>query len=294
MNAFDDCLAHRCEEREVRKEAFRALHKKAATVNEDVMSRFYGITTNRNRPVRIDEAAFDRVLNSNGDNGMVYISANRSGVPQEVNDEQTRSLITDLKRSGYFYLPTYGVCRGANGEEDDYEPSFIVFNHDRTGNPLDFEKLRQFALSLCAKYNQGSVLIKEPNKSTVCVDKDGYEINTRESGKACKNAPAQAYFMSFRSKKEVVIEACAKIWAKYGAKLVDEYEAYCSCNNLIWTEKGFESFCKKHLQDIDLMRDIASIDNGCTYGVGFGGCYVNPMPCQLTERMGRVGEVMLV
>lgn len=294
MNVIDDYFTRCREEREVRKEAFRALHKKAATVNEDVMNRFYGITTNQNRPVRIDEATFDHVLNINGGNGMAYISANRSGMPQEVNDEQTKNLIRDLKRSGYSYLPIYGVCREANGEEDDYVPSFIVFNRDRTGNPLDFEKLCQFALSLCAKYNQGSVLIKEPDKSPVCVDKDGYEINSTESSKAWKNAPVQTYFMSFKSKKEVVIEACAKIWAKFGSKLTSEYEAYCSRSNLIGTEKGFEGFCKEHLQGIDLMQIIDSVDRRYTDGVGIGGCYVNPMPCQLTERMRRVGEVMLV
>ena len=95
------------EERKRRKEAFRVLHEEAKTANEDVMKRFYGLLANHTKPVRIDEATLERLLKKHGGDGMVDISANKAGLPQEMNDENTKSLISDLKQSGFLYLPTY-------------------------------------------------------------------------------------------------------------------------------------------------------------------------------------------
>ena len=206
------------EERKRRKEAFRVLHEEAKTANEDVMKRFYGLLANHTKPVRIDEATLERLLKKHGGDGMVDISANKAGLPQEMNDENTKSLISDLKQSGFLYLPTYEGYRIENGVEDDYEPSFVVFNHDAKGNAGNFDELKQFALAMCRKYNQDSVLVKAPGQSPVWLDKDGNTANARES---------------------------------------------------------------------DANR------NGCTCETGLNECYVNPIPCQLSERMRRVGEVMI-
>ena len=101
------------EERKRNKEAFRKLNQKAGSKEEDVMSRFYEITSN---------------LKKYGDNGMINIMAYRIDMPQEVNDKQTRALISDLWQSGYLFLPTYGRHKGGDGLDDEYVPSFIVFN----------------------------------------------------------------------------------------------------------------------------------------------------------------------
>jgi hypothetical protein len=267
------------EQRKKNKESFRILHKKASNMNEDVMNRFYGIKSNRNKPVRIDEVTLDRVLKKHGNNGMINISANRSDEPQDVNDKNTKELIRDLKRSGYSYLPTYGGYRGADGEEGDYEPSFVVFNYDVNGNAGDFDELRQFALTLCGKYNQDCVLIKAPGEAPIYVDSEGNKINSRESSNTWKNDPSQTYFTSFKSKDSVDDEVRAKLMGKY--------KSYCNANGIPKTKEGFEEFSKSHLGDID------SIGKRYTYDIGFDECYVNPMPCQLTERMRRKGEVMI-
>ena len=191
-----------------RKEQFRRLHERASTENEDVMSRYYNISTNQNKPVRIDEITIDRLLNKHGKEGLINISANRSDLSQADNIINTKSLIADLKDSGYSYLPTHGGYRGKDGVEDDYEPSFIVFNKTN-GEKRDFEELRQFAILLCGKYNQDSVLIKAPNENPIYIDRNG--------------------------------------------------------------------FCNTHLKDIKTI----------------GKRYVNPMPCTLTERRRRIGEIMV-
>ena len=267
------------EERRKRKENFRKLHEQATTAKEDVMNRFYGIISNHNKPVRIDEVTLDRVLQKHGRNGMINISANRSDMPSERNDEQTKALIGDLRKSGYSFLPTYGGYRGKNGVEDDYEPSFVVFNYTEDGQPRDFEELRQFGLNLCGKYDQDSVLIKAPGQPPIWADRNGNKVNSRESDKYWKNDPKQEYFTSLKSKDAVDSEIYAKLMGKY--------KTYCHQNNIPLTKDGFKKYYQEHLTDID------SIGKRYTYDISFDECYVNPMPCQLSERMRRKGEVMI-
>ena len=194
------------EERKRIKEEFRKHHQKAMTANEDVMKRFYGITSNNYKPVRIDEITLDRVLKKHGKNGMINISANKSGEPQKLNDEQTRSLIKDLKQSGYLFLPTYGRHKGYDGLDYEYEPSFIVFNYDKNGNSKNFEQLRQFALALCGKYNQDSVIVTAPEKSAIWVDIDGNEVSKTENGfdECCVNPMPCQLSERMRRKNEVM------------------------------------------------------------------------------------------
>ena len=267
------------EEQHSRKEAFRKLHERATTANEDVMNRFFFFFFNHNKPVRIDEVTLDRVLNKHGKDGMINISANRSDMPQERNDAKTRELIDDLKKSGYSYLPTYGGYRGKNGVEDDYEPSFVVFNYNVDGEQRDFEQLKQFGLNLCGKYDQDSVLIKAPGQAPVYLNRNGEKVNSRESEKHWKNDPKQEYFTSFKSKEGVDKEIRAKLMGKY--------KTYCHKNNIPVTKDGFEEYYQEHLTDID------SIGKRYTYDITFEARYVNPMPCQLSERMRRKGEVMI-
>ena len=261
-----------------RKEQFRRLHEKASTENEDVMNRYYNIPTNQNKPVRIDETTLDRILNKHGRNGLINISANRSDMPQEDNIVNTKSLISDLKNSGYSYLTTYGGYRGEDGVEDDYEPSFIVFNKTN-GEKRDFEELRQFAILLCGKYNQDSVLIKAPNVNPIYVDYNGQKVNKTESDIVWKNDPKQEYFTSLKSQNEVDEEICNK--------LMGQYKSYCHKNNIPFTKSGFENFYNTHLNDIE------TIGKRYTYDIRFEGRYVNPMPCTRTERMKRKGEIMI-
>lgn len=262
-----------------RKEDFRKRHQKAHSLKEKVMERFYGIPTNDNKPVLIEKVTLDRVLNKHGSNGMINISANRSDMPQERNDEKTRKLIEDIKKSGFSFLPTYGGYRAKNGVEDDYEPSFVVFNYDaKTGEPRDFNELYNYALQWCKKYQQDSVLIKAPGKNPIWVDKNGNKKNTRESDKHWKNDPKQEFFTSFKNKDEVDKEIREKLMGKY--------KSYCHKNDIPVTKDGFEEYYKEHLNDID------TIGRRYTYDISFE-CYVNPMPLQLSERLERYGEVMI-
>lgn len=271
-------IVHEELERFNRKETFREAHRKAINENEDVMKRFYGILSNGNAPVQLNEVTLDRILKKHGNNGLASISANRSDDTAEQNEINTRNLIGDLKRSGFSYLPVYGGYRGTDGVEDDYEPSFVVFNYDINGNATDFNNLMAFAVEMCGKYNQDSVLIKAPNKNPIYVNRNGEKVNSTESGQVWKNDPKQAFFTSLKDKKAVNNEIIDKIRTKY--------KAYCRKNHLQINDTSFEQFYNEHKSEID------SIGKRYTYDIQFE-CYVNPMPCQLTERQRRKGEIMV-
>lgn len=77
--------------RSIIKEGFRRKHGKAICMTEDVMSRFYGIKTNGNKPVPLGKMALNRLLDKHGANGMINISANRGDLNHDENDENTRN-----------------------------------------------------------------------------------------------------------------------------------------------------------------------------------------------------------
>lgn len=262
-----------------RKEEFRKKHSKARSLKEDVMKRFYDISTNGNKPVLLEKITLDRIINKHGNNGLIIVSANRTDMPKERNEEKTRELITDLRNSGYSYLPVYGGYKSPDGVEDEYEPSFLVFNHTTDGENGDFEDLKKLALYLCGKYEQHSVCVKEPNKPPVYLNKNGEKENKRESNIVYKNDAKQQAFTSLKSKEAVDKEMKEKLIAKY--------KSYCHKNNLPLTKDGFEQFYNEHLNDVE------RIGRRWTYDISFDECYVNPMPCQLTERLCRVGEIMI-
>ena len=187
-----------------RHEEFRKKLIVAENEKARVMSRYYGIESNPYKPILVEKVTLDRIIKKHGDNGYVIISANRSDMEEERNDSATKSLIMDITQSGYSYLPVYGGYRNtSNGVEDSYEPSFIVFNYDVDGEERDFKDLYEFALSMCDKYEQHSVLIKAPDLPPVWKDKDGNTVSKRSSNKVWKNDPSKEYFTSLKPRSQV-------------------------------------------------------------------------------------------
>ena len=46
--------------------------------------------------------------------------------------KKTRELISDLKASGFRYMPIYGGYKGDDDVVDNYEPSFIVSGRENS------------------------------------------------------------------------------------------------------------------------------------------------------------------
>ena len=177
-------------------------HKEIIKENNDrhrskmVMVEFYDILSNTFEPQKLNEVTIDRVLNKHGNNGMVIISANRSDLDGQTNNKNTKELIKDIRQSGFSYFPVYGGYHDKNSEVvDNYEPSFVVVNYDKNGNVGNIDDLKKFAIDMCGKYNQDSVLIKEPNKNHHYYDRNG-KCLTNSSNKVWKNDINQEFFTS--------------------------------------------------------------------------------------------------
>lgn len=113
-----------------------------------------------------------------------------------INRKRIKELIEILKATDWSYTPTYGGFienYGTDKEENVYERSFVVYNHYRDGSVGNFNDLYKFALEMCKKYNQDSVLIKAPNENPKYVKKDG-ETDLSFSDKVAFNDLQQEYF----------------------------------------------------------------------------------------------------
>ena len=259
---IQDCLRETIEEQwHNEKKFYFSKEREARTINENVMQRYYNIRHNEYRPVLLKETTLDRILKKHGSNGFVALSANRSDFPQEINDKNTKSLIQDIKGSGYSYLPTYGGYRNkTTGVIDDFEPSFLVFNYSDDGAEGDFEKLRNFALQMCGKYKQHSVMIKYPNAAPTWEDENGNIVSVRSSADCWKNNPEKEFFTSLQSKEDIESKEN-------------------SIKNNKKTGKTKYPISKRFTYDID-----ENIN---------GRIYVNPLPINLLEEQRRKGEIMI-
>ena len=151
---------------------------------------------------------YDLIKGKHAENGYVIISAcrdssNKSKSVQMANMERTKELKTDIRKSMYSYMPVFGgYVEEDNGEV--LERSFIVFNYDRLGNVGAFEDLKRFAIEMCGKYNQDSVLICEPGEVPKYYDRTGRVVSSpKDSSRNVKvNDMEQDYFTEFKNKSK--------------------------------------------------------------------------------------------
>lgn len=251
----------------------------------NVMRRYYGILSNDHRPILIEKLNTGALYKRHGDHGFAILTANRSDADSETNERKTRELISDLRDSGYRYLPVYGGYIGTDGVEDDYEPSFILFPYDtRSKSFADFEPFKKLVLELCGKYNQDSVLVMEPNGTPNYYDRDGMKVNKSSSLELFLNDPHRSFFTSFKDK--------AAVDAEIDAKMMSLYKRYARKH----PEVSFEKFKK------DNMDKIKNIGRRFTMDIRFDEdngrkreIFLNPNPTTRNEKMRRMlsGEILL-
>lgn len=127
------------------KKFFLSKESIAKSPKENVMEHYYGISSNGHKPMQVEGTTIDRIIERYGKDGYVVVSARRGDESEEWNTSHTQVLYTDIKRSGYSFLPMYGGYCGTDGEEEGFEPRFIVFNHNRKGRILDSTRFYQLA-----------------------------------------------------------------------------------------------------------------------------------------------------
>lgn len=174
------------------------------------LAEFRPHTTNNAKKISINELNAKSLLDKHGKYGFIVISPCRGYAdfninPEDknakeqlaaINNQRIKDIISIIKRSGYSYTPVYGGFienKGTDNEQNVYERSFVIYNHDKQGNVLNMEDLYNFGIELSKKYNQDSFLIKSPDEKPKYITKDG-TIDMEFDGKTSFNDLSQEYF----------------------------------------------------------------------------------------------------
>lgn len=135
--------------------------------------------------------------------GYVIVSAEMENLSVPENNKRTKELEDEIVKAGYSFKHALGGYTYEGAEGYTKEKSFVIFNYKRGGEIGNFAKLKRFAIDMCKQFEQQSVLIAEPGKVPVYVDKNGNEVSNpdKSSNKVSiikENPPA---YTSFRTSK---------------------------------------------------------------------------------------------
>lgn len=197
-------------------------------IGENVMEKYFNIK-NMSGVRMLLEKNLNRMIRHLEEDGAIIISAQRDKVDNSIieyyerwkklnnikkdvpqykkeflkwfNTKQTKSLINDLRESGYSYVPVYGGYHDKNDRTsltDSYEVSFVVYNIRRDRKNVDFEYLFDFAIELCDKYMQDSVYVQAPGEAPNYYDCNGNIVNSKSSRKIITNDSEQEFFTALR------------------------------------------------------------------------------------------------
>lgn len=182
----------------------------------------------------ITEGGLNRMMH-HGRHGMIIISANRSAVrsdnpnadlskeyehylavTRQQPDEETEakflkernkkaeaSLLSDIKSAGYAYSKVFGGYHGSDDVVDEYEPSFVVYNHapSHSNDYRNWEALKKFAIEMCGKYKQDSVYVQAPNEAPVYLDAQGNQANSSSSKNFKFNRDQEMFYTTTKRDK---------------------------------------------------------------------------------------------
>ena len=183
---------------------------KARNVDNFLSECYSEKTNNKGNLVSIDEADAKSLIERHTRDGYVIVSPCRGyadfgldpSCPADrerlahINNVRTKELVGILKSYIFSYTPLYGGFMENEGEESEYEVyerSFVVYNHHKDGRAGDFVKLYDFALEMCDKFNQDSVLVKSPDGNPEYVTKEG-NVVLRFDGEVAFSDLSQEYF----------------------------------------------------------------------------------------------------
>ena len=168
------------------------------------------VSINNNTHLRsINETNAKRFLERHTNSGYVIISACRGSrdfnldvtIPQQlnklrqINNQRTKELLNDINKKGFTYTPCFGGFienKGLENEQEVYEKSFIIYPYKKDKS-FNFQELKDFAIEMCNKYDQDSVLIKAPTENPKCYDDNG-DITMEMSNDVTFNDITQEYF----------------------------------------------------------------------------------------------------
>ena len=190
--------------------------------------------------IQNEKMTLDRVIKMHGDKGLIAISAclNPKDQSMEEREKATKLLEQDIIKAGYSYKKTWGGYK-ENTLPEGFEDSFIVFNYSSSGELRDWANLYKFAIEMCKKYHQHSVLIKAPGKNPIYVGQNGEKVNEYETDKVFKNDSSQEYYTSLKSPQDLEISR--------REKLKSAYKKMCRQKGIACNIEGFKRYLQQHI-----------------------------------------------
>ena len=189
--------------------------------------------------------------------GFVIISAEKEEYSQAENNKKTEELEERIVQEEYSFKKALGgyTYEGADGYTK--EKSFVVFNYYRGGEKGDFKDLKNFAVEMCGEFDQQSVLVAEPGKKPVYLDRNGNAVSDVEnSGTGVsvnkKDPPAYTSFKTAKSEKKVNPETGEKERVKLD--LPDRYETM----DIAWSSVFFDCLNSKGITHLGIVDSTAA------------------------------------
>ena len=149
---------------------------------------------------KLDENSINRILKHGEDEGFIVISASKMANEPQDNKQCEKELKKDIQEAGYSYTPVYGGYK-EDSEKPVFEPSFIVYNKDRSGKTLELNDLIRFGMDMAKKYEQECFYLKRPGVPPCFVNCNGKKISEKESDSVKINRPDETFFTTDKRDK---------------------------------------------------------------------------------------------
>lgn len=156
----------------------------------------------------ITEDSLNRLQEVHRKNGYAIVSACRNEFTKEENEKRTNQLKEILQKSSFSFKKVLGgfiETKEDGSKKEVKEKSFIIYNYDKNGNVAEKDKLFKFALQICKKFNQNSILYSEKGDKPRYYTQQGKVDSSFSNAGFTFNDKKQQYFTDFSKNKRFTL-----------------------------------------------------------------------------------------
>jgi hypothetical protein len=156
----------------------------------------------------ITEDSLNRLQEVHRKNGYAIVSACRNEFTKEENEKRTNQLKEILQKSSFSFKKVLGgfiETKEDGSKKEVKEKSFIIYNYDKNGNIAEKDKLFKFALQICKKFNQDSILYSEKGDKPRYYTQQGKVDSSFSNAGFTFNDKKQQYFTDFSKNKRFTL-----------------------------------------------------------------------------------------
>ena len=135
--------------------------------------------------------------------GFAIVSACRGEKTEQENNIRTNELKALIKNAGFSFKEVAGGFienKGTSNEKEVHEKSFVIYNFKQGGKEANKGELLRFAMQMCKRYNQDSILYREKGDKPRYYTKNG-KVDSTFKNKFIFNDKQQEYFTDLKKGK---------------------------------------------------------------------------------------------